>query len=95
MWHSGILFSLWSFHLGQHADHERQQFLQRVEVHRLPGNRRLDATLPVRPRLPGFSATLHDKGPIGREGEVGTGTSSSPGLRRALVVFLSCPHVET
>jgi hypothetical protein len=67
MRHSGILLSFWSFHLGQHADHERQQFRQRVEVHRLPGNRRLDETLPVRPRLAGFSATLHDKGPIGRE----------------------------
>src|SRR6266850_5728877 len=33
----------------------------------LPGNHRLDATLPVRPRLAGFSATLHDKGPIGRD----------------------------
>jgi hypothetical protein len=74
MRHSGTLLSLWSCHLGQHADHKRQQFLHRVEVDRLPGNHRLDATLPVRPRLAGFSATLHDKGPIGR-GRGGNGDS--------------------
>jgi hypothetical protein len=56
----------WPLDVGQHADHERQQLLQRVEARLLARHQMLNAAVIGRRAPWRRSAKLHDKGPIGR-----------------------------
>jgi hypothetical protein len=58
-------------YVGQHADHERQQLLQRVEARLLARHQMLDAAVIRRRALWRRSAKLHDKSPIGRQSWLG------------------------
>src|SRR6516164_5115205 len=64
-------------HLRQHAEHERQQFVQGVEPGHLVGDQMLDAAFPRR-RPTGPRAKLDHKRLITRERRLGWGHAALP-----------------
>jgi hypothetical protein len=61
----------WLLDVGQHADYEGQQLLQRVEARRLARHQVLDAAVIGWGAVRRRRAKLHDKGPVGRQSRLG------------------------
>ena len=61
----------WPLYVVQHADHERQQLLQRLEACLLARHQVLDAAVIGRHAVYWLRAKLHDKGPVSRQSRFG------------------------
>ena len=81
----------WFLHVSQHADHEPQQLLQRVEARHLARDQMLDAAVIGRRGPGGLGAKLDHKDPIRRERRLRLGHSRSPVTPRRCMAFSRCP----